>query len=206
MACSSLMDFSETSGSGPSGGDGDAAQDQLDAMAQASVTAKAMAGLMACAGRRASRRAIFNMLDLQRYSGRVGKHATARTTLPPGRFAMDGGRAIMDREQSLEGKYMVVVIVTHRAPKLAPGALRALLEATAPSYREVPGLRRKYFIGNGETAGGVYEWMDRLSAERWFDTAWRARMRDRYGIDPQVDFYEAPALVDNVTGELLLDC
>jgi hypothetical protein len=101
---------------------------------------------------------------------------------------------------------MVVVIVTHRAPKLEPGALRALLEATAPSYREVPGLRRKYFIGNGETAGGVYEWEDRRSAERWFDEAWRARMRDRYGIDPQVDFYEAPALVDNVTGELLLDC
>jgi hypothetical protein len=100
---------------------------------------------------------------------------------------------------------MVVVIVTHPAPALADHDLRALLESTVPAYREVPGLRRKYFIGNGETAGGVYEWEDRAAAERWFDESWRKRMRERLGFEPRVEYFAAPACVDNVRGESFID-
>jgi hypothetical protein len=100
---------------------------------------------------------------------------------------------------------MVVVIVTFPNPGSPPEGSRALLEATAPAYREVPGLRRKYFIGNPETAGGIYEWIDRMSADVYFDAQWRSTMLQRYGVKPEVTYFDAPCLVDNVTNETLLE-
>jgi hypothetical protein len=79
---------------------------------------------------------------------------------------------------------------------------RALLEAAAPAYRAVPGLRRKYFIGNAEEAGGVYEWEDRAAAERFFDDDWRARMQQRYDAVPELRMFDLPCLVDNVAEEV----
>ena len=49
---------------------------------------------------------------------------------------------------------MVIAIVTFPAPQERLPDPRALLEATAPAYRRVPGLKRKYFIGNERNAGG----------------------------------------------------
>ena len=47
---------------------------------------------------------------------------------------------------------MLLVIVTFPAPEATGQDPRALLEATAPRYRAVDGLERKYFIGDGRTA------------------------------------------------------
>ena len=96
---------------------------------------------------------------------------------------------------------MFLTIVTFPAASTADP--RALLEAAAPAYRSVPGLRRKYFIGNDEEAGGVYEWEDRASAERFFDADWRTRMEQRYGAVPALRMFELPCLVDNLAGEVL---
>ncbi len=100
---------------------------------------------------------------------------------------------------------MVIVLVTFPAPDSPIENPRALLEATAPPYREVAGLCRKYFIGNADLAGGVYHWADRSSAERFYDDAWHARIRDRYGVEPALQFFDAPCLVDNVAGEIVYD-
>lgn len=97
---------------------------------------------------------------------------------------------------------MLVAIVTFPAPAEAPADPRALLEATAPAYREVAGLVRKYFIGNERAAGGVYQWRDRESAERYFDESWRVRMRERYDVEPAVEFFDAPCVVDNAEGAI----
>lgn len=98
---------------------------------------------------------------------------------------------------------MYVAIVTFDPPAVPPDNPRKLLESTAPAYRQIPGLERKYFIGNERAAGGIYQWHDRDSALRYYDDAWRARMADRYGVEPTVELFRAPCLVDNVAGEVL---
>lgn len=100
---------------------------------------------------------------------------------------------------------MILTLVTFPSPATSAADSRALLEATAPAYRKIPGLRRKYFIGDGALAGGVYEWADRDSAERFYSGDWRQRMWDRYAIEPAVQFFSAPCLVDNVAGRIEYD-
>lgn len=83
---------------------------------------------------------------------------------------------------------------------LDPARLRRLLEDTVPRYREVPGLRRKYFIGGPTASGGVYEWQSRDAAAAFHDETWRARMQSLYGASPEVEFFDVHALVDNAAG------
>ena len=94
----------------------------------------------------------------------------------------------------------VTIVRFPAPPPLTPEELDALLEDGMPPYRSVPGLLRKYFIGNREHAGGVYEWDCRTSADAWFTAGWRADMRTRYGADPVVEHFDLPALVDNEAG------
>lgn len=102
---------------------------------------------------------------------------------------------------------MIVTLVTFpiagREPP-DPAAQRRLFEQTAPTYREVPGLVRKYFIGNAERAGGIYEWRSRADAEAWFTDPWRARMQANYGAPPVVEYFDAPCIVDNELGRTTL--
>jgi len=79
---------------------------------------------------------------------------------------------------------------------------RELFSATAPRYREVPGLIRKYYLlsENGESLGGVYLWNSRSDAERMYSGEWRAFIKERYGADPSVTYFESPVIVDNAAG------
>ena len=61
------------------------------------------------------------------------------------------------------------------------------------------------FIGNELVSGGVYEWSDKASAEHYFDAAWRQRMQERYGVVPDVQHFALPCLVDNISGQVLID-
>ncbi|MEM9301516.1 MAG: monooxygenase [Pseudomonadota bacterium] len=79
-------------------------------------------------------------------------------------------------------------------------ALRALLEATAPTYLTIPGLRRKTFLAGEAHAGGYYEWNSRASAEAFFDDAWAERMEERYGAVPTVTWFDLAAIVAPATG------
>jgi len=94
-----------------------------------------------------------------------------------------------------------LTIVRFPAPAgLGAAELRAMLEEAVPRYRVVPGLLRKYFIGNDTTGGGVYEWDSRAAAEAFYDQAWTERMLAVYGAVPEVEFFDVHALVDNVAG------
>ncbi len=98
---------------------------------------------------------------------------------------------------------MVVVIVSFPAVELPAEEAQLLLKRTAPKYREIPGLQRKYFIGNETLAGGIYEWDEIASAENYFDSKWRQRMKQLYGANPKVTYFDAPCLVDNIAGEII---
>lgn len=90
-------------------------------------------------------------------------------------------------------------------PPLPPAERDALIAATAPRYQSIPGLRRKYFLSADAEGGGAYEWLDRASAERWFDAAWYAQMQQRYGVRPTIEWFDAPCLVDNVVGLIVTE-
>ena len=98
---------------------------------------------------------------------------------------------------------MVVTIVTFPTPDSVPDS-KALINAAAPRYQTIPGLNRKYFIGNEKVAGGVYEWRDRGSAERFFDRAWYQQMTATYGAQPEVEYFDTPCLVDNLSKQIIL--
>ena len=78
--------------------------------------------------------------------------------------------------------------------------LRELLRKALPRYQVVPGLRRKYFVGNESTGGGVYEWESRAAAEAFYSQDWYERMLDVYGAQPEVELFDVHALVDNDAG------
>ena len=98
----------------------------------------------------------------------------------------------------------VVIVMFPADTRLEGTDLRRLLEATGPDYVNVPGLRRKYFLGGDGEAGGVYEWADRASADRFHDESWRTAIREQSGAEPDVQFYDSPAIADGINHELTI--
>ena len=91
-----------------------------------------------------------------------------------------------------------VAIVRFPAPAALGGErLRKVLEDAVPRYQVIPGLHRKYFLGNDTHGGGVYEWQDRATAQAFYDAAWYERMRTVYGVVPDIQYFDLHAVVDN---------
>ena len=84
---------------------------------------------------------------------------------------------------------------------------RELFLTTAPNYREVDGLVRKYYLlsEDGRNAGGVYLWRSRESAERLYTAEWERFIEGKYGACPTVSYFSTPVIVDNLVGEILDD-
>ena len=70
--------------------------------------------------------------------------------------------------------------------------------------RDVPGLVRKYYLFNAEaaTGGGIYLWKSREDAERTYTAEWKRMIRERYGAEPRITYFDTPVVVDNATGEI----
>ena len=103
---------------------------------------------------------------------------------------------------------MITTITTFRVPKpLTREEARRIFLSTAPKYRDVPGLVRKAYVlsEDGATAGGVYLWKSRADAEAMYTPSWRAFVREKYGSDPSIMYFESPVVVDNVRGEIVAD-
>jgi len=75
-------------------------------------------------------------------------------------------------------------------------------ESSAPKYRNVAGLIRKYYIRSedGRIAGGIYLWESRRAAERVYNGEWRERVEQLYGASPTITWFDSPVIVDNLTG------
>ena len=94
---------------------------------------------------------------------------------------------------------MIVAIVRFALPQpMSLEQARATFEASAPNYRNVPGLRRKHYLlgPDGNVAGGVYLWDSREQAEALYDDAWRAKLTERYGAPPGVEYFDSPVTVE----------
>jgi hypothetical protein len=103
---------------------------------------------------------------------------------------------------------MITAFVQFKLPQpLSRGKAREIFSTTAPKYREIQGLIRKYYIlsQDGQTAGGVYLWHAREDAERLYTDEWKKFIFKKYGAQPSVLYFETPVIVDNATGEIIAD-
>lgn len=82
---------------------------------------------------------------------------------------------------------------------------RAIFLTTAPKYQGVAGLLSKHYVlsEDGATAGGIYMWQSKQEAEAMYTEAWRAFVRDKYGMDPIITYFDCPVVVDNLAGEIV---
>jgi Putative mono-oxygenase ydhR len=101
---------------------------------------------------------------------------------------------------------MITAITTFRLPKpITRAEARTIFLSTAPKYLGVPGLVRKVYVlsQDGSTAGGIYLWNSRAEADATYTESWRAFVREKYGTDPSVEYFDSPVVVDNLTHEIL---
>lgn len=103
---------------------------------------------------------------------------------------------------------MITALVQFKLPQtVTREKARELFSSTAPNYREVPGLIRKYYVlsEDGAAAGGVYLWRSREDAERLYTRDWERSIQERYGSAPVVTYFESPVVVDNEAGSIQTD-
>ena len=101
---------------------------------------------------------------------------------------------------------MITAIVLYKLPPhIDLAACAAHYRTIAPGFRDVPGLIRKQFIyAEDGWAGGVYLWETRAAAETSYAGPWLDGIRDRYGMEPQIKFFQTPCITDNSTGAVLV--
>jgi hypothetical protein len=114
------------------------------------------------------------------------------------------GRAAREIRES----FMITAIVRFKLPTNIDAAKAAeLFQGSAPKYRDLQGLVRKYYLFDAEnhTGGGCYLWESREAAERVYNAEWRKMIADRYGSAPEISYFETLVIVDNAVGKTILD-
>ena len=101
---------------------------------------------------------------------------------------------------------MITAIVQYKLPPhISLAACAAHFRTIAPGFRDVPGLISKQFIyAEDGWAGGVYLWESQAAAEAFYTGPWLDGIRERYGMDPQIKFFQTACITDNATGAVLL--
>lgn len=103
---------------------------------------------------------------------------------------------------------MITVIVEFKLPQpMTRSQARDTFLSTAPKYRGMPGLIRKYYFLSldGGKAGGIYLWQSREDADRIYTEDWKDFVRGKYGTEPSITYLECPVVVDNLSGEIVSD-
>jgi hypothetical protein len=103
---------------------------------------------------------------------------------------------------------MITVMVQFKLPNaMSLDQARQVFLGTAPKYRDLPGLIRKYYVlsEDGATAGGIYLWHSKPEAEAFYTPQWTSFVRERYGTDPRLTYFDSPVVVDNTTHEVISD-
>ena len=103
---------------------------------------------------------------------------------------------------------MITAFVQFKLPvPLSRDKAQEIFLGTAPKYRGVRGLIRKYYLlsESGTEAGGVYLWESRENAEQLYNDVWKKHILERYGTEPSVTYFESPVVVDNLAGQTIKD-
>ena len=99
---------------------------------------------------------------------------------------------------------MIIALTAFALPQpVTREEAHAIFVGTAPKYRDVPGLFSKHYVlaEDGRSVGGVYLWNSKREAQALYTDAWRAFVRQTYGSEPTVTYFDCPLVVDNVAHE-----
>lgn len=101
---------------------------------------------------------------------------------------------------------MITAIVRYRLPpSMDKAACRDHYEMIAPGFRDAKGLLSKHFIwSERNVAGGVYQWETLEDAKAFYSGPWRQGIVDRYGMEPDIEYFTVFARTDNEKGEVLI--
>jgi hypothetical protein len=103
---------------------------------------------------------------------------------------------------------MVTAFVQFKIPvPLSRDQAKEVFLSTAPKYQEAPGLIRKYYLlsEDGGTVGGVYLWKSKEDAEGLYTNEWKNFIKEKYGGEPSIVYFQSPVVVDNLTREIIKD-
>ncbi len=95
---------------------------------------------------------------------------------------------------------MITAIVQFKlSPSITRDHVQEDFSHLAPTFRNLPGLIRKYFLlsKDGTIAGGVYLWKSQEDAEHFYTDEFKRSITDRYGFEPSITYFESPIVVDN---------
>jgi hypothetical protein len=99
---------------------------------------------------------------------------------------------------------MITAVVTIKLP--ATLTREQWLENTkkiAARFQTIPGLIRKQFLYSDRgVGGGVYLWETREAAEACYRGPWRDNIRNMFGVEPEITWFDSPVVVDNVSHEI----
>ena len=97
---------------------------------------------------------------------------------------------------------MITAIVRYRLPAhIDRAACRDHYEMIAPGFRKAAGLISKHFIwSESRTAGGVYQWETLDDAKAFYSGPWLKGIVERYGMQPEIEFFTVFAVTDNAAG------
>jgi hypothetical protein len=82
-----------------------------------------------------------------------------------------------------------------------------LYKGSAPKYRGMKGLVRKYYLYDEQNriGGGVYLWQSRADADALYTAEWKAWATERYGAPPEIRYFDTWLVVDNESDKILAD-
>lgn len=98
---------------------------------------------------------------------------------------------------------MITEIVTFTIPAgMSREAVVALYEKSVPTWKANPDLLRKNYLydPDGGKGGGIYTWKTLAAAQAGHGEAFRARIRETFGADPEFAYFDTPIVVDNEHG------
>jgi heme-degrading monooxygenase HmoA len=101
---------------------------------------------------------------------------------------------------------MITAVVQFALPKpLSLEEAARTFESTAPKYKNLPGLIRKYYLlsEDGRRAAGVYLWETKAAAQAVYTGEWQARVEQVYGSKPEIAWFDTPVIVDNLAGGVI---
>jgi len=87
---------------------------------------------------------------------------------------------------------VAVLVEIDRPAEASDQILKAGFEASLPTYRQIDGLERKYFVHSDAVFGGLYLWENRAAADAFFDSSWQDRIVTTYGQSASLTFFDAP--------------
>ena len=99
---------------------------------------------------------------------------------------------------------MITAVVRYKLPPhIDYNACLAHFTKIAPGFAEAKGLISKHFIwSESGVAGGVYQWKTLEEAKAFYSGPWRQGIVERYGMEPQIEYFTVFALTDNAKGEV----